>query len=108
MDSLYAPFSFFSSKSEKRWSFPFTEGHFEFFFFFCFVYFLILTKSHSRTSVPTLKNLLFFLFRKFRSLCHTRSFFFLSVSSVPFALSFFPILSISHFLSVLPLFLFLG
>lgn len=44
------------------------------FFFFCFVYFLILTKSHSRTSVPTLKNLLFFLFRKFRSLCHTRSF----------------------------------
>ena len=78
-------------------------------FFFLFVYFLILTKSHSNQCANFKKICFFFfiffllLFRKFRSLCHTRSHF-----SLPFSL-FLPFhsrclslsLSLSFFLSIL-------
>lgn len=45
-----------TSKSEKRWSFPFTEGHFEFFFF---VYFLHLGVSFSHSHWHSLALFLF-------------------------------------------------
>ena len=73
--NLRAPFLLSPSKSEKRWSFFLLRKATSNFFNFSFlVTFLTLTKSHPRTSVPTLKNLLhLFVFRKFRSLFHTRS-----------------------------------